>query len=68
MQFGLVSRHFIDVMTGKGENLGTQRKTHPSATLTTTNPKWTALESQVYEESHVGGQLTNDYKSTTITC
>jgi len=59
--FGSVSGHFIGVMIGKGENLGTQRKTHPSATLTTTNPKWTALESQVYKESRVGDQLTNGY-------
>jgi hypothetical protein len=31
-------------MKGKGENVGTQRKTHPSTTLTATNSKWTALE------------------------
>jgi hypothetical protein len=55
-------------MIGKGENLGTQKKTHPSTTLTTTNSKWTALESQVHKESRVGGQLTNGYKSKTITC
>lgn len=55
-------------MIGQGENLVTQRKTHPSATLTTTNPKWTAVESQVYKESRVCGQLTNGYKSTTTTC